>query len=380
MQFTEEHNELRRTVARFVKDELNPHVDEWEKAGILPGHELIKKAAELGLMGINKPTEYGGLGLDFSYQAAFCEEVGGVEHGATGLMFAVQTMMATPALAQFGSDELRQEFLAPAIAGDYMCSIAVSEPGAGSDVAAITTTARKDGDDYVINGQKMWITHATQADFFCVLANTGEGPIHKNKSLIIVPRNTPGLSVGEKLDKLGMRASDTAPVFFDNVRVPQRYRIGEEGRGFVYQMQQFQEERMGGVLAILKPLELCISKTVEYTRERKAFGQSILDNQIVRYRLAELLTEVRLLRALTYEGVEKYCAGQDMSMEATMCKLKAGRLATEVPNATLQYWGGMGFMWENYCSRMLRDLRLTAIGGGSDETMLGVICKMMGTR
>ncbi|MDJ0879351.1 MAG: acyl-CoA dehydrogenase family protein [Halieaceae bacterium] len=379
MRFTEQHNALRNTVARFVQDELNPHVEAWEAAGELPSHEIMKKAGDLGLLGIDKPESYGGLGLDFSYQAVFSEELGGADHGSSPLLLGVHTMMSTPALARYGSDELREEFLAPAIAGDSVSSIAVSEPHAGSDVAAIKTTAKKDGDDYVINGTKMWITNSTQADFFCLLANTGEGPIHKNKSLIIVPSDTPGVSVAPKLDKLGLRASDTAQVFFEDVRVPQRNRIGEEGMGFVYQMRQFQEERMYCALVLLKNMDNCIQKTIEYTRERTAFGKPLLDNQVIQFRLAELQTEVEAVRALTYAAVEQHVAGEDMTMKASMVKLKAGRLAVEVANSCLQYWGGMGFMWDNYCARALRDNRVSCIGGGSDETMLSIIAKHMGT-
>ncbi|MFT4520072.1 MAG: citronellyl-CoA dehydrogenase [Halioglobus sp.] len=377
MLFTEQHNEIRRTVARFVEEELNPHVEDWEEAGEMPCHEIMKKAGNLGLLGIDKPEAYGGLDLDFSYQAVFSEELGGADHGSSPLLIGVHTMMSTPALARFGSDALRKEFLTPAIAGDIVTSIAVSEPHAGSDVAAIKTTARKDGDDYIINGTKMWITNSTQADFFCVLANTGEGPVHANKSLIIVPSKTTGVSVAPKLKKLGLHASDTAQVFFEDVRVPQRNRIGEEGKGFIYQMQQFQEERMYCALVVLKNMEKCIRLTLEYTHERSAFGKPLLENQSIKFRLAELQTEVEALRALCYHAVERHVAGEDMTLLASMCKLKVGRLSNEVPRACLQYWGGMGFMWENFCSRAMRDNVVTAIGGGSDETMLSIISRTM---
>ncbi len=379
MQFTEQHNALRRTVSRFVEEELNPHVEDWEAAGQLPSHAIVKKAGDLGLLGIDKPEAYGGLGLDFSYQAVFSEELGGADHGSSPLLLGVHTMMSTPALARYGSDELREEFLVPAIAGDTVSSIAVSEPHAGSDVSAIKTTAKQDGDDYVINGTKMWITNSTQADFFCLLANTSDDTVHRNKSLIIVPSDTPGVTVAPKLDKLGLRASDTAQVFFEDVRVPQRHRIGEEGMGFIYQMKQFQEERMYCALVLLKNMDNCIQKTIEYTRERDAFGRALLDNQVIQFRLAELQTEVEAVRALCYAAVEQHVAGEDMTMKASMVKLKAGRLGVEVANSCLQYWGGMGFMWDNYCARALRDNRVSGIGGGSDETMLSIIAKHMGT-
>jgi len=377
MRFSDEHQAIRATTARFIDAEINPHASEWESAGIFPAHEVFRKMGALGLLGIAKPVEYGGLGLDYSYQVVFSEELGRIDSGGVGMGIGVQTDMATPALAKFGSDELRREFLAPAISGEYVASIAVSEPGAGSDVAAITTRAVKDGDDYVINGSKMWITNSTQADFLCLLANTSEGKPHLNKSLIIVPTKTRGISFSPRLDKLGMRSSDTAQIFFDNVRVPQRYRIGEEGAGFIYQMLQFQEERLFAAAGGLKGMEACINATIEYTRERKAFGQSILDNQVVHYRLAELQTEVEALRALTYDAVEAYINGEDVTMKASMAKLKVGRLAREVTDGCLQYWGGMGFMWDNPVARAYRDSRLTSIGGGADEVMLGIICKQM---
>ncbi|MBD2857933.1 acyl-CoA dehydrogenase family protein [Spongiibacter sp. KMU-158] len=379
MILTEQHQALRQTVAQFVDKEINPYCDEWERAGIFPAHELFKKMGDLGLLGIAKPEAYGGMGLDYSYQVVFSEELGRVASGGVSMGIGVQTDMATPALAKFGSDELRREFLVPAIAGDAVFSIAVSEPHAGSDVAAIKTTARKDGDDYIINGSKMWITNSTQADYLCLLANTSEGNAHTNKSLIIVPTKTPGVSFSEKLDKLGMRASDTAQVFFDDVRVPQRYRIGDEGQGFVYQMIQFQEERLYAAAGNLKGMEGCIQQTIDYTRERQIFGQSLLDNQSVHFRLAELQTEVEALRALVYSAVEGYINGEDVTMKASMAKLKVGRLSREVTDACLQYWGGMGFMWDNPIARAYRDNRLISIGGGADEVMLSIICKLMGT-
>ncbi len=379
MRFTDQHRAIRETTARFVDTEINPHADAWEAAGIFPAHALFARMGELGLLGISKPVEYGGLGLDYSYQLVFAEELGRIQCGGVGMAIGVQTDMATPGLAKFGSDALRREFLVPAITGEAVCSIAVSEPEAGSDVAGIRTTATKAGDDYLINGTKMWITNSTQADFFCLLANTSDGKPHFNKSLIIVPANTPGLSLSPRLDKLGMRSSDTAQIFLEDVRVPQRFRIGEEGSGFVYQMLQFQEERLYGAAAGLKGLEACIDATIAYTRSRKAFGQSILDNQVVHFRLAELQTEVEALRALTYDAVEGYINGEDVTMKASMAKLKIGRLSRELTDACLQYWGGMGFMWDNPIARAYRDTRLVSIGGGADEVMLSIICKLMGT-
>jgi len=330
------------------------------------------------MLGITKPIEFGGLGLDYSYGIVFAEEMGRIHCGGVSTGIGVQTDMATPALAKFGSDELRNEFLVPAITGDAVFSIAVSEPQAGSDVAGIQTNAVKEGDDYIINGSKMWITNSTQADFFCTLVNTSEGQRHKNKSLVIIPSATPGVSVDKPLKKLGLHSSDTAQIFFDNVRVPQRNRIGEEGMGFIYQMKQFQEERLFAAAASLKGMEHSIQTTIEYTRERETFGKPILKNQVVQFRLAELQTEIEALRALVYDAVEGYIHGKDVLTKASMAKLKSGRLAREVSDSCLQYWGGMGFMWESGITRAYRDSRLGSIGGGSDEVMLGIISKQMG--
>ncbi len=381
MLFTAEHENLRQTVRKFVEQEINPYVDQWEEDRIFPAHQLFKKMGNLGLLGISKPTEFGGMGLDYSYAVAFAEELGNCNCGGVPMAIGVQTDMATPALARFGSDELRREFLAPTIAGDMVCSIGVSEPGAGSDVAGLKTTAVKDGDDYVINGTKMWITNGMQSDWICLLANTSDDKPHINKTMIVVPMNTPGVSRAQKLHKLGMWSSDTAQIFFDNVRVPQRYRIGEEGMGFIMQMRQFQEERLFGAASSLRSMDRMIQGTIEYTRERKTFGQPIIDNQVVHFKLAELQTEVEALRALVYTTVERYVDNPD-DMEvvklASMAKLKAGKLTREVADSCLQYWGGMGYMWESQVSRAMRDSRLLSIGGGADEIMLGIICKLMG--
>ena len=378
MQFTQEHEELKRTVERFVENEINPHVDEWEAAGIFPAHQVFKKLGDLGLLGLTKPEAYGGAGLDYSYSVVMAEALGNTRCGGVPMAIGVQTDMATPALARFGSDELRKEFLAPAISGDHVVCVGVSEPGAGSDVASIRTTARKDGGDYVINGGKMWITSGTQADWMCCLANTGEGSPHKNKSLIVVPMKTKGVTVERKIHKIGMNSSDTALIHFDDVRVPQRHLIGQEGLGFMYQMLQFQEERLWGAANALKGLEIAVRDTIEYTRSRKTFGKPVIDNQVVHFTLAELSTEIESLRALVYRATELYVSGKDVTQLASMAKLKAGRLTREVADKCLQYWGGMGFTWENPVSRLYRDGRLASIGGGTDEIMLGIICKLMG--
>ena len=380
---TPEHEELRRSLRRLIEQEINPHVDAWEAAEIFPAHQVFKRLGQLGLLGLTKQEAYGGAALDYSYSLAMAEALGDIECGGVPMAIGVQTDMATPALARFGSDELRREFLAPAIAGDMVACVGVSEPAAGSDVSGIKSRARKDGGDYVITGQKMWITNSLQADWMCMLVNTGDGPVHKNKSLVIVPmreqgRLRPGIEVARKIRKIGMNSSDTGLIYFDEVRVPQRYRIGEEGQGFIYQMQQFQEERLWAAASCLQSLTNCIQWTVDWAQERKLFGASLADQQWVQFKLAELKTEVEALRALTYRACDLYVQGQDVLQLASMAKLKAGRLNRLVPDTCLQFWGGMGYTWENKVSRMYRDGRLASIGGGADEVMMGILARLMG--
>ena len=381
MLYTDEHRSMMDTVRRFVAEEVDPHVDEWEAAEIFPAHALFRKMGALGLLGIDKPVEFGGLGLDFSYSLAVAEALGYVKAQGIGMAVGVQSDMATPALARHGSDALRREFLAPAISGEMVVSIGVSEAGAGSDVASIRTQARREGGDYVINGSKMWITNGTQADWVCLLCNTSDGPVHKNKSLIIVPlregADRPrGLEI-QKIRKFGMWCSDTAQLFFDDLRVPVANRIGEEGMGFIYQMQQFQQERLNAAARRLSALGL-IEQTAAYLRERQAFGRPLLDNQYIRYKLAELKTELEALRGLTYMATEMMIAGGDVTELASMAKLKAGRLSREIADWCMQFQGGMGYTWDNPASRAYRDFRLGSIGGGADEVMMMVIARKMG--
>jgi citronellyl-CoA dehydrogenase len=378
MIYTHEHHEIQNTLKRFIDAEINPFVDEWEEAEIFPAHELFKKMGNLGLLGLTKPEEYGGSGLDFSYAIAMAETMGHIHCGGVPGGINVHSEIACSALTRFGSEELKKEFLIPAIAGDVVACLGVSEPGAGSDVSAIKATARKDGDDYIINGQKMWITNSMQADWMCMLVNTSEGPAHKNKSLIIVPMNTPGVEKAKKIRKLGLDSSDTGLIYFDDVRVPQRNLIGQEGLGFMYQMAGFQEERLIAGASCLQSLENCIQDTVEWALQRKMFGATLADQQYVQFRLAEMKTDLECLRSLTYQATTQFLAGNDVQELASMVKLKAGRLMRSIPDGCLQFWGGMGFTLENKVSRMYRDGRLMSIGGGADEIMLGIIAKTMG--
>mgnify|MGYP006417186507 FL=1 len=386
MEFTSEHRSFRKSIEEFVEKEMNPYADQWEEEGLFPAHELFKKLGDLGALGITRDPEYGGLGLDFSYSIVMAEALGKSLSGGVALAIGVQTDMCTPALANFGSDYLKRNYLAPSIAGDFVGCIGVSEPGAGSDVAAIRTTARKDGDDYVINGQKMWITNGTQADWMCMLANTNDDPNvppHKNKSLIIVPMDAPGVHVERKLEKMGMRSSDTALIFFDDVRVPQTHLVGPmEGLGFIQQMAQFQDERIWGAANTVAGLEEALKVTTEYLRDRKTFGQALMDNQFIHFKISELSTEIQALKALTYRAAGLHAKKGAMDFEvarlASMAKFKSGRLSREVLDWCLQFHGGMGYMLETRINRMYRDVRLISIGGGADEIMLGIIAKLEG--
>ena len=377
MQWTHEHDELRRTAKRIVDEEINPHVDEWERIGQFPAHHVMKLLGNAGLIGISRSSDYGGLDLDYSYEVACSEEMGGIHAYGVSTAIGVQTNMCIPALAKYGSDALRAEWLTPTFAGDLVGCIGVSEVGSGSDVANVKSVAHRDGDDYVINGQKMWISSGMQADWMCMLVNTGEenGP-HRNKSLIVVPLNSKGIT-RNKLEKLGLHSSDTAQIFFDDVRVPAGNLIGEEGRGFIYQMEQFQEERLYVVARSLGIMQDALDTTIEYTRDRQAFGKAVIDNQFVAFRIAEMQTEVEALRAMLHIATEKYVAGEDVTTLASMAKYKMGRLAEWIPGECLRFWGGQGFMHENRISRTYRDMKVGAIGGGSNEIMLQIIAKRM---
>merc|ERR1711970_1366196 len=351
--YEEEQKSMQQTVRRIIDNNINPYVDQWEKEEQYPAKQVFKKLGDAGLLGVNKPVEYGGMGLNFKYNVALNEELGYIRCGAVPMSIAVQTDMATPALANFGSHELKRDFLQPSVMGDLVACLGVSEPGGGSDVAACQTRARRVGDDLVINGQKMWITNGFQADWMCLLANTSDGPPHLNKSLICVPMDTPGIHLTKNI-------------------------IGDEGMGFTYQMLQFQEERLACVALGMTPLDMVISQTIDYLKERKAFGTPLINNQYIHFRLAELQTEVELLRAGLYSATENHINGEDVTKLASMCKLKVGRLVREVTDSCLQFWGGMGLTNDVLISRLYRDLRLTSIGGGADEVMLGIICKTMG--
>ena len=378
MNYGAEHLALMDVVRAFCENEINPNAAEWERAGIFPAHELFAKLGCLGLLGINKPQAYGGQGLDYSYQLAFCEALGTSRCPSINLAVGVQTDMATPALARYGSDELRAEFLAPTIAGSFVACLGASEPGAGSDLSSIRTAARLDGDDYKVSGTKMWTTNGSQADWMCLLCNSSDDDPNLNKALLCVPMDSAGITVSAPFEKLGMHASDTVQVFFDDVRVPRRNCIGSPRRGLLYQMQAFLEERIWAAASGLEAMERAIRDAISYCTDREAFGRRVIDNQYVQFRLAELATKVECLRSLVYRCVDDHVAGRDAVRLVCMAKLVAGRLQREVFDACLQFYGGAGFMADTEISRYYRDCRLVSIGGGSDEVMLMMISRQLG--
>ncbi|MCW4602882.1 acyl-CoA dehydrogenase family protein [Janibacter indicus] len=378
MRLTDEHIAFRSSVRSFVETEIDPHVEEWEAAGIFPAHELFPKAAKLGLLGLERDPEYGGEGADHSFQMVAAEEFGRSDAAGVAMAIGVQSMMATPSLATFGTDELKRAHLAPALAGEQVAAIAVTEPDTGSDVSRLRTRAVRDGDDWVITGRKMFITNGTQADWLCLLARTSDEGGYRGMSQIIVPTDSPGFSVAKRLDKLGNRCSDTAELALDEVRVPVSNTIGEIGRGFQQQMQQFIVERMWAAYSTFGGCERALERTRRYVSEREVFGQSLASKQAVAFRLTELQAQVELLRNHNMAVCEAHMAGEDITRGASVAKLTAGRLAREVADACIQFHGGMGYMEETWTARYFRDTRLGSIGGGADEVMLQVLARLDG--
>src|SRR3954470_337962 len=378
MRVTDEHRAFRKLVRDVVEREIVPYVDDWERAGTFPAHELFPKLGEVGLLGLEYDPEYGGQGADHLFTVILCEELH--RAGAAGIPMAigVQTMMATPSLHEFGSDDLKRRFLEPAIRGTQVCSIAVTEAGAGSDVAGLRTRAVRDGDEWVINGSKLYIANGTQADWLCLLARTSDEGGYRGISQIIVETSTPGFSVSRKLDKLGNRSSDTAELFFEDVRVPVSNTIGQVGRGFQQQMAQFVVERMFAAYGAVGSCRRALERTRDYLKQREAFGRPLMANQYVAFRLAELSAQVDLLQSHNCACAEAYLDGEDTTRQATVAKLTAGRLLREVADTCLQFHGGMGYMEENWTARFFRDSRLASIGGGADEVMLQVLARMDG--
>ncbi len=377
MYFDDTHEAFRASIKKFVDKEINPFMDEWEEKTV-PLHDLFKKMGGLGFLGIRYDTRYGGQGLDYWYETVLLEELGHIHGMGVPTAIAVQTNMATPAIAAYGSEYLKETYLKAAIAGDMVSAIAVTEPDAGSDVFAIRTRAVKNGDSYIINGSKTYITNGIQADFLTLLARSGDDSGYHSFNLFVVPTNLPGFSVSKKLDKVGLRSSDTAELFFDNVKVPVENLIGFEGEGFIYQMQQFQHERFAVLPGTYVCVQDMIDMTVQYLRQRVVFGKPLITKQVLRHRLAGWLMKNECLKQLSYHIVRMKMKGLDVTREISMGKLFAGQLISEVASGCLQMFGGMGFMNETLISRYFRDSRIMSIGAGADEIMCEIIARMGG--
>jgi citronellyl-CoA dehydrogenase len=372
--FTEQDEQLREAVATFCKNEIAPFAEEWDAAGIFP-KELFKKAGDMGLLGIRVSEEWGGLGQNWWSTTAYAEALAHTANAGVAMALMVQSDMATPIIDEIGTDEQKELFLKPAIAGDKIAALGVSEPNAGSDVAGIQCRARSDGDDYVISGQKLWITNGTRADFITLAVRTGDDGFG-GISLLTFPTDVKGFSVGRSLKKVGNLSSDTAELYFDECRVPKRFLLGKENQGFYHIMTNFQGERLVAALSCTAGMERMVRNTIAYGTERKAFGRPIGKFQVWRHKFAEHLTQIEASRWLGYRAVDLANRGEEATREITMAKLFACDLAQRIAYDCQQFHGGFGYTTEYDAGRYWRDVRLLTIGGGTSEVMKEILIKL----
>jgi citronellyl-CoA dehydrogenase len=384
--YTPEHDLFRKQVRQFAEKELAPHIDEWERDEMFPNW-VFKRAGELGITGAHYPEDVGGGGGDYWYSIAKSEEMVRCGSAGVGMGLLVQSDMATPCINELGTTEQKKEFLEPALKGEKIAALGVSEPGAGSDVAGLRTTARSDGGDYIINGSKTYITNGTRADFITLLVKTNPEAGHHGISIILFPTNTPGFSVSKKLSKMGNWASDTAELFFDNCRVPKRYLLGQEGMGFIYLMQNFQSERLIGCTAATAGAFHALDRSLEWGRSRTLFGKPLIKREVWQHKLAELYTQAEACKSLAYRAgdafnTDRYVNKGDISFETTkliaMTKLFVAEETSKIADQVVQFHGGMGYLEELWVSRYYRDNRLLRIGGGTSEVMKYMIAKISG--
>ncbi len=374
--FKEEHNIFRRQLRSFIEKELAPHAPKWEEDHWFP-NDVFKKLGELGYLGLRYPEEVGGAGVDYWYSVVFHEEMVRVGSGGVTMGVSVQTDMATPAIYAHGTAEQQAEYLTPVLKGDKVCSIAVTEPGCGSDVKAIRTRAVKDGAHYVINGAKTFITMGKRADFLTLAVKTDPDRGYGGISLILFPTDTPGFSVSADLKKLGTHAADTVELSFEDCRVPVGNLLGEENKGFYYIMEGFQFERMAGVISSLSGARLSLERTIDYCKTREVFGKPVCRHQANAHLIANLATELEAARALTYHCADMLNRGENALKEVSMCKLFTGELTCKVMDRCLQLLGGYGYIEEYPMARAFRDSRLITIGGGTSEVMREIIAGMV---
>jgi citronellyl-CoA dehydrogenase len=374
--FTPEHELFRKTVRDFAEKELLPHKEKWEKEKDFP-KSVFKQAGELGILGVCFPESVGGSGGDYWFKVVFCEEIVRCKMAGVAMDLLVQADISTPIINVLGTDEQKELFLKPAIAGDKIGALGITEPGCGSDVMAIKTSAKADGNDYVINGAKMFITNGGRADFITLSVRTG-GAGHKGISLVTFPTDTKGFSVGKTLEKMGNHSSNTTLLFFENCRIPKRFLLGQENMGFTYIMKNFQGERLVAALTCVSSSEVALNDAIAYCREREAFGKKIVDFQVWQHKFAELATQLEAARRLNYHAVSLYDQGVECTKEISMAKLFAADLAQRVAYDCVQAMGGAGYMEEYDVARFARDIRLMTIGGGTSEIMKEIIAKRMG--
>lgn len=375
--FSAEHQELRQSLRRFVERELAPHAEEWEKAEFFP-NEVFQRMGELGFLGLNMPEAYGGSGGDYLYSVVRAEEMSGCLSGGLAMGLAVHTDMVMPPLLQYGTEEQKQKYLVPSIKGELISCLGITEPNAGSDVQGIRTMARRDGNDFIINGSKIYITNGVRADYILLVTRTDTARNPKSVTLFLVDKNLPGVSVSRKLKKVGMHSSDTAELAFHDVRVPASAMLGEEGKGFYHIMWELQSERLYAAVSGVAGAQRSFDLAYNYAKERVAFGQPISQFQVIRHKFADMATQIEAARQLTYACVRKYLNGEYPVKEITMAKLFVAQMAHHVADEALQIHGGAGYMDEYEISRHWRDSRLGRIGAGSDEIMKEVIAKELG--
>lgn len=376
--FTPEHELFRQSVRNFVLNEMTPYAREWDEAGIFP-RELFKKFGDMGFFSMRHPVDAGGQALDYWYVTILGEELVKSRNAGVNMAMLVQCEMATPIIGEIGTPEQKKEFLAPALAGDKIAALGISEPNAGSDVANLRTTARREGDEYVINGSKMWITNGTRADFITLAARTG-GPGYGGVSLFTFPTDTKGFQVSKKLDKVGNLASDTALLFFEDCRIPARYLLGEENQGFYHIMTNFQGERLIAAIGAVAGMQLMVEDAIAYGNDRDAFGKPIVKFQVWKHKFVEMLTQIEAAKWLTYRAVELFDDPETRMAavkEISMAKLFAGDLLQKVAYECMQFHGGMGYVTETHVARAWRDARLITIGGGTSEIMKEIISKLV---
>lgn len=374
---TEEHEMLRDQLRRFVAEKVQPHADQWEVDGAVP-RDVLREMGALGFLGIRYPEEYGGAAMDTRATAVLAEELGRSTYAGFAITVLVHTDMASVHLFNAGSDAQKAAHMPGIVSGDTITAVGVTEPDAGSDVKGIRTTARRDGDDFILNGAKMFITNGVHANLYCVAAKTdAQGPASQSVTMFLIEKDTPGFTVSRALDKHGWRSSDTAELSFDNCRIPAENILGDEGRGFYAIMKNFQNERIVLGAMAMGEAQAALDLTLDYVKTRKAFGAPLWDKQAIRQRLSMLAARVAAARQFVYATAARDANGEEVTREVSMIKALCGELVNEVMYDCLQFHGGFGYMREATIERMTRDARVQAIGGGATEVMLEEVAKRL---